>query len=85
MITLVLKKARMNSTRFGKKIGKKVIQIILIVGTITQRKLRMATLLNGASGKSLKKVTTLWEKNGAKYTISNMTIGNEKPPNTQTT
>ena len=75
----------MNLTRFGKKIGKKVIPIILTAGIITQRKLRMATLLNGASGKSQKKGTTLREKNGVKYTISNMTTGNEKPLNTPTT
>ena len=72
----------MNLTRFGKKIGKKVIPIILTAGIITLRKPRMATLLNGASGKSQKKATTLREKNGVKYTIFNMTTGNGKPLNT---
>ena len=85
MIILGSKKARTSLAKFGKKIGKKVIPIILTDGIITLRKPRMATPLNGASGRSQKKVTTLREKNGVKYTTSNMTIGNEKPPNTPTT
>jgi hypothetical protein len=84
VIILGSKKARTSLAKFGKRIGKKVIPITHTAGTITLRKPRKATPPNGASGKNLSKVTTLQVKNGVKYTISNMTIGNVKQPNIQT-